>query len=541
MTVTAGAWTQLGATGTFKTPQIVPVEGGWLSISLSGEGHSGKTQVDARFSADLETWGDPVTVAAHATDSIAFPATVVLPSGRIVVWAYRRPATAPYTPIDSGYSYSDDGGDTWTGYTSRGETLAVDYGARLACSTLPFGVDGKTYLPHYAGPNLGDRTIRIYETTDGIEVSDNITPVPDATAATLLLSEHAAAAIGDVWVDVIRSDVTTAKGFHIAVSQDGAETWSEVVNVLLPNLLTWTHPNVLAHQGRFWLMVGDRHGDTGYMTAPFTDDKLWVYSTTPERVVADPSDWDLEGSFARPNAEDAEATFYCYPQMFVVDADTVHVSVLGAPGVDETAYWTLMSGFRRMLTATHSNGTVSLSFPASTGTLERSIDGGEWVEIAELNGDTTYEDTVTVGGSYVYRIGTLTSEAVEVPWPPLVYDLLVSGAPTHPLPDATDDGTGSDTAALTTIAPLPDATDTGHGTDTAELAAAVDALFFDLLVSGEPDGGLGALLDAGEGGDTAALGTAQARGPFTLTLTSDEGSRLTLEGDDGWVLTLTGD
>ena len=116
--------------------------------------------------------------------------------------------------------------------------------------------------------------------------------------------------------------------------------------------------------------------------------------------------------------------------------------------------------------------------------------------------------------------GTFTTQDLDpfVLAPPAAYDLLVSGAPANPLPDITDDGTGSDTAALGTVRPMPDATDAGYGTDEAELAAA--ALFFDLIVSGIPDGGLGAIADAGEGWDTATLAAVR---PLPGVVDSGEG------------------
>lgn len=116
---------------------------------------------------------------------------------------------------------------------------------------------------------------------------------------------------------------------------------------------------------------------------------------------------------------------------------------------------------------------------------------------------------------------------VEAPPAPLLYDLLVSGAPANPLPDITDDGTGSDTATLDTVRPLPDATDAGYGSDEAELAAAVDALFFDLLVSGMPSGELGALTDAGEGGDVATLGAIR---PLPDVADAGEGGDMVRDG-----------
>lgn len=160
------------------------------------------------------------------------------------------------------------------------------------------------------------------------------------------------------------------------------------------------------------------------------------------------------------------------------------------------------------------DGTSITTTWVGSGTFEvrRRFDAGTWSDPVAATSpyvdddlsaswDTAeYEVRAVVGGSYSEWVSG--GVVVNV----LLYDLLVSGAPANPLPDATDDGTGSDTAALGTVRPLPDATDAGYGTDEAELAAAVDALFFDLLVSGIPSGELGALTDAGEGGDVATLG-----------------------------------
>ncbi len=381
MTITSNGWTRYSDTaGTWAHPHILALpDGSFLAIYTDAEGHYGRSATGCRRSTDgMVSWGAAVTAASDATYSITFQTPIILPSGRIVVWCMRREAELPLTNIDSGYVYSDDYGATWSAYQSRGGLL----NAYAHASALPIKVGASYYVPSYGGDPMtsANPRIRLYRTTDGITIADTISPFPDQTVLDHNLNENAVAYLNGVWVVVARTNTVSEHGVHVTVSTDGT-AWSAVQNIGLPD--GWcSHPNVIAHRGYFYLVVGDREGLTGGYTAPFTDDKLWVYSSTPARLTANPSDWTLEASFARPFALSeypsgtTDSSFYGYPQIRVVGND-MRVSVrestaLGGDPSSEYEYFTTLTGFPPTLTIgapfTLTGDTITVTAPPSQRT-----------------------------------------------------------------------------------------------------------------------------------------------------------------------------
>ena len=244
-------------------------------------------------------------------------------------------------------------------YVSRGNTLTgLGYGANYPSSVNPVKVGGTFYLPYYNGYGA-----RVYTTTDGITIASEITPYSDATATTYRLTETALAYLNGVWLHVARQNTGPSPtyahdhGYYIVTSED-LETWSAVADghALTPNLTANTHPALLALGNKFYLFAGDRENYPVYNA----DSKLWVYSTTPERVLADATDWDLELSIARPGLPGTQP-MYGYPQLTLIDGDTVEVRVASQVWEDQVEYLTTITGFGAV-TATADADSVNLNW-----------------------------------------------------------------------------------------------------------------------------------------------------------------------------------
>lgn len=75
------------------------------------------------------------------------------------------------------------------------------------------------------------------------------------------------------------------------------------------------------------------------------------------------------------------------------------------------------------------DGHVEVRFYRESEALERSVNGGVFTPVGDDIDPTLYLDTdISEGGSYVYRIGTVESEAVEVPW---LFDFTLEEAPVY--------------------------------------------------------------------------------------------------------------
>ncbi len=394
MALTKTAWALFEATSGYIHTHMVETTSGYLAVFAVSDGHAGKSDVYCRSTSDFSTWGSDVAVGTDGTYSINFQSVIRLSSGRIVVWLTKREAASPYTVTDNGYSYSDDDGATWTGYTSRSAILDAPY----ACSTRPVNISGTWYVPCYQ--SIGSNKLRLYTTVNGIDITGSATPISDADASTHSLNEFAFAHIDGLWVVCARTNTYTEHGVHIATSTDGS-TWALSGTNVGPSDKWCSHPNLLSKNGWLYLFVGDREEQVteGCAGSPdFTLERLWTYASTAARLTADPTDWDATGDFDRPLVADTPvATFYGYPQFYSLTPGTVMVAVAEADGAcastdplrTEYEYLATFSGFpptapydaSATLVPTGAQVCWSHDGGADGFVVERQVDGGSWTQV----------------------------------------------------------------------------------------------------------------------------------------------------------------
>ena len=345
-----------------------------LAVDLKSQ-HGGHSAVVCIFSSDCVTWTEPATVIYDEDYSNLIAGVYQLDSGRLVVWITRRSTVyGEFAPIDCGYVYSDDDGATWSSYVSRGGLIPGYFGFITEVKR------GSTfYAPAWAYSSIdpvaiGDQFINV---SDGLNLTSTIVPIPTAVSRANQLNENELAAIGDVWVLVSRTEDYTKHGSFFTLSQDGGQTWGTCTNVPLPNRDCHSHPHIFASGGRFYYLVGDRDGSVGE-----ANQKLWMYSSTPERLVANIADWDLEASFDRPHKATVNGVFYGYPiTADVLDAGTRLLSVTDLYFNDqalrqEYEYLSVLSGigFDAEVLATPTPSSIDLAYTGTAPfTVERRV------------------------------------------------------------------------------------------------------------------------------------------------------------------------
>ena len=294
----------------------------------------GKGQIVKRLSYDNGlSWTVPEVIYDSQYDDRNISAGKTI-SGRIVV-IFRRynGTTVSGNNIDQGRIYSDDGGITWSAYSTISSLLTNP----APFGNIVMGGDGAYYSNFYV---LGrSRLIRSIdgdswtETTDIFNFTD--TRIPSETVL--------ASAGGNNLIALSRDDSSPDSSYFQHVSIDNGVTWSYSGRTNMNSGLRYVNnePPAILYDTARQLLIAISTSRNHTVNAPYTvkEDSMFVYLNHPSDVLSNPTGWSKKIVIGRPAP--STPTLYGYPNLCRVGSGNYLgiVTELGFTGYSASDRW----------------------------------------------------------------------------------------------------------------------------------------------------------------------------------------------------------
>ena len=362
----------------------------WRLDPGAGGDHTGVTgYIASRYSDDGgATWTATASAYSDASYDDRNLCVGVIPSGANegrVVALFRRYDVSTGDTYDICSIHSDDEGVTWSSATSHAAPAEVPDFVPSPAPTMT-GAPGLGFPMYGHSADNTDWRCFLWWTTDGVTFGTKAQTIASADSdAPYKLSESTYADIGDGKTLFACRNANTYTNLGVTFSIGESGTYSTPERATTVPAYWITAPQLHVIGDLVYLLTCDRRASEP--NASNQDSCVWVYTSTPARLVADVTDWTLLDQITRPVPSDY--VFYGYPSLvqtasggiLVVFTERTH------SGATEDAWlysFTMVPppySVTATLTPTGAQVCWSHDGGADGFVVERQVDGGSWTQV----------------------------------------------------------------------------------------------------------------------------------------------------------------